>query len=219
MNSAQSLPAPEPALENVLKHPGIWRGRTAVPTPSEALTPSGFTALDQLLRGGWPRGQLIELAGSPFGCGETGLLLPLVRSCTQEQQPVILVAPPALPWLPGWLQHGVDPRYLLLILAHSDADALWSSEQILQDPSISAVLLWLRGNDPQGLRRLRLSASRSSTTLSIVYRPETALRQASAAHLRIGWQPAQRHLRLALHKQTGHWSSGQHILIPRLPSL
>jgi len=209
---------PTPALDILLQHPGIWRGRASGPVAPDALRPSGYAALDRLLRGGWPQGQLIELAGSPFGCGETRLLLPLMHACTQAQRPVILVAPPALPWIPGWLQLGIDPRYLLLIRAENDPDTLWSSEQILQHPGAGAVLLWLRTSSGEALRRLRLAVSQSDSH-AVVLRPRSALQQASAAHLRIGWRAIQDQLQLSLLKQTGGWPAGQDIRLPRLPPL
>lgn len=190
------------ALEELLAHPRLWRGRgteTAAATPTR---PSGFAVLDQALRGGWPQGQLIELIGGPFGCGETRLLLPLLAACTREHRRVVLVAPPATPWIPGWRQLGVDPEHLLLIRPTTEHDALWSCEQILQQPGTGALLAWLHGSDGAPLRRLRLAVG-AHDACAFLYRPPATARQPSPAHLRIGWRSAQDHLHLEILKHTG----------------
>jgi protein ImuA len=202
------------ALEELLAHPGIWRGRETV-SPAAPTRPSGFAQLDQALRGGWPRGQLTELIGGPFGCGETRMLLPMLASCTREQRRVVLVSPPAVPWTPGWRQMGVDPELLLMIRTATEDDAVWSCEQILRQPGTGALLAWLRGADGAPLRRLRL-ATGTSDACAFLYRPPAAAQQPSPAHLRIRWQGAGDHLRLEVIKQTGGWlPRNQPVMIPR----
>jgi protein ImuA len=203
-----------PGLEELLTHPGIWRGREGG-SPTVPTRPSGLAQLDQALRGGWPRGQLTELIGGPFGSGETRMLLPVLAACTRERRRVVLIAPPATPWIPGWRQLGVDPELLLLIRTATEEDAVWSCEQILRQPGTGALLAWLHGTDGAPLRRLRL-ATGAGDACAFLYRPPAAARQSSPAHLRISWQDAGDHLRLEVIKQTGGWlPRNQPVMIPR----
>jgi hypothetical protein len=190
------------ALEQLLNHPGLWRGAG---TPENvSVRPSGFAPLDEALRGGWPRGRLIELIGGPFGCGETRILLPMLADCATENLRVVLVGPPAAPWIPGWKQLGVPPEQILLIRTERVDDAVWSCEQVLRHPGIGAVLAWLQQPGIASLRRLRLAAV-AGEACAFLYRPSTAATQPSPAHLRIRWQGAQDHLRLEIFKNTGGW--------------
>ncbi|TVP80574.1 translesion DNA synthesis-associated protein ImuA [Thioalkalivibrio sp.] len=203
-----------PGLEELLTHPGIWRGREAG-SPTVPARPSGHAQLDQALQGGWPRGQLTELIGGPFGSGETRILLPMLAACTRDQRRVVLVGPPATPWIPGWRQLGVDPELVLMIRTATEEDAVWSCEQILRQPDTGALLAWLRGTDGAPLRRLRLAAS-AGDACAFLYRPPAAAQQPSPAHLRIRWQGDGDHLRLEVIKQTGGWlPRNQPVMIPR----
>ena len=203
-----------PGLEELLTHPGIWRGRETG-SPTVPARSSGLAQLDRALQGGWPRGQLTELIGGPFGSGETRILLPMLAACTRERRRVVLVAPPATPWIPGWRQLGVDPERVLLIRTTTEEDALWSCEQILRQPGTGALLAWLRGTAGAPLRRLRLAAS-AGDACALLYRPPAAAQQPSPAHLRIRWQGAGDHLRLEVIKQAGGWlPRNQPVMIPR----
>lgn len=195
------------ALEQLLNHPGLWRGRGAGIQKNTSVRSSGFAPLDEALRGGWPRGRLIELIGGPFGCGETRILLPMLVDCAAENLRIVLVGPPAAPWIPGWKQLGISPEQILLIRTERVDDAVWSCEQVLRHPGTGAVLAWLQQPGIALLRRLRLAAV-AGETCAFLYRPSTAAAQPSPAHLRIRWQGAQDHLRLEIFKNTGGWPAG-----------
>ena len=88
MSAMTALPAPEPAatkaaLEELLK---ARRLQAAVPPlrgeERHTPLPIGVAALDTLLRGGFPRGQMSEVHG-PASSGRTGLLLALVAQATR----------------------------------------------------------------------------------------------------------------------------------------
>jgi len=192
-------------LEELLAHPGLWRGRAPGGPAAAPVRPSGFAQLDEALRGGWPRGRLIELIGGPFGCGETRLLLPVLAACAAEGLRIVLVAPPTVPWIPGWRQLGVDPERLLLVRAANGDDAVWSCEQVLRQPGTGVLLTWLREPGTAALRRLRLAAA-AGNACGFVYRPPRAEQQPSPAHLRVRWQAAADHLRLEILKHDGGWT-------------
>src|SRR3569833_3333005 len=69
-------------LESLLRHPAIWRGRSAAQV---SVVPSGFPALDAALPGGgWPSAGLIEILVSHLGVGELNVLLPALAAHTQK---------------------------------------------------------------------------------------------------------------------------------------
>ena len=203
------------ALEELLAYPGLWRGRGAGLPATAPTRSSGFAQLDRALRGGWPRGQLTELIGAPFGSGETRMLLPVLATCSREQRRVMLVTPPATPWIPGWRQLGVDPEGVFVIRATSEEDIIWSCEQILRHPKTGVLLAWLQGNRSAPLRRLRLAAG-AGDACAFLYRPPAVASQPSPAHLRIRWQADGNRLRLEVIKFTGGpLPAGQPVVIPR----
>lgn len=204
-----------PGLDALLDHPALWRGRSAAPAANAPVWPSGHPALDRALGGGWPRGQLIELLGAPFGCGETRLLSPMLAACGREGYWIALLAPPAMPWLPGWQPLGIPPERVLTIRTEHDRDTLWAGEQCLRDPSFGVLLAWLGGPvETALLRRLRLAAAESQVC-AILYRPPRAAEQPSPAHQRLRWQPATNGLGLHCLKGVGDWArSGQVLHIP-----
>lgn len=198
---------PSAALAKLLAHPGIRRGRADAAGPPLSARASGFAPLDAALHGGWPRGHLIELIGEPFGCGETRLLLPLLAACAAEGLRIVLVAPPAIPWIPGWRQLGVEPDRLLLVRAETRDDRVWSCEQVLRQANTGAVLAWLSEAPTSALRRLRLAAA-AGDACGFIYRPLRAARQPSPAHLRIRWQTAADHLGVEILKHPSGWVRG-----------
>ncbi len=202
-------------LDSLLDHPGLWRGRSATPATNVPVWPSGHAELDQALGGGWPRGQLLELLGAPFGCGETRLLVPMLAACGQDGYWIALVAPPATPWLPGWQTLGIPPERVLLIRTEHDRDTLQAGEQCLRDPAFGTLLAWLHGPvETALLRRLRLAAS-ESRACAILYRPPQAAEQPSPAHQRLRWQPGSNGLQLHCLKGFGAWArNGQSLQVP-----
>src|SRR5258706_7538213 len=82
-------------LESLLRARQLDRTLTtaipqADPRDDSALAPSGITALDARLGGGFPRGQLSELAG-PRSSGRTSLLLQMMAAATARGELVALV--------------------------------------------------------------------------------------------------------------------------------
>jgi recombination protein RecA len=82
-------------LESLLRARRLDRTLTTAlprldPRDESALAPSGITALDARLGGGFPRGQLSELVG-PRSSGRTSLLLQMLAAATARGELVALV--------------------------------------------------------------------------------------------------------------------------------
>ena len=107
------------ALDALLSAQRVWRGQPVA--PARTAQPTGHASLDALLPGGgWPEAALTDLLLPADGVGELRLLLPTLARLTQAAQPVVLVAPPYLPFPAGWRQAGVDLAHLHLVeAAHS----------------------------------------------------------------------------------------------------
>ena len=178
---SQSLP--ERAAPGLLRA-DVWRA-DALATPRAQTLSSGDAALDvQLPGGGWPVGALTELLQAPGIHNEWRLLLPaLARS---GSGPVVLVAPPHLPFAPALQAQGLQAQRLLWLGAADSPDtaALWLSEQALRCAAVDAVLAWLPQVRPEQLRRLQWAAAEHHKLL-FVLRPSAAQAQASPAVLRL----------------------------------
>ncbi|MBZ0222117.1 MAG: translesion DNA synthesis-associated protein ImuA [Dokdonella sp.] len=173
----------EAALTDLLRHPGIWRRRSA-PAATIATQPSGHAALDALLPGGgWPQGALCELLVEHDGLGECSLLLPTLAALTQARRRVVLVAPPWIAYAPALAAAGIDLRQLVQLDASSN-NTHWSIEQCLRSGCCGAVLGWLPRTDYRELRRLQLAAE-TGGTLGFMFRPLAAADSASPSTLRL----------------------------------
>src|SRR5688500_8315035 len=118
------------ALDNVLRHPAIWRAEQVV-----AATPglsTAYSALDKALpEGGWPVGALTELLVKAVCTGELSLLVPALRALCAEGRGIALVGPPWLPHARAWEAAGI-PLERMLIVDSDGIDLLWAAEQILR---------------------------------------------------------------------------------------
>lgn len=179
-------------LEQVLRHPAIWRAQQAHQNIQGLAT--GHTALDQALPdSGWPAGALTELLVSATGAGELSLLLPVLRAICEEGQgdgqgkAIALLGAPYLPQARAWEQAGIPLERLLVIDAEGN-DLLWAAEQVLRSGECGAVLLWSqaagRALNHRALQRLHLAAS-AGNALCFLYRPFAAETSPSPAPLRL----------------------------------
>lgn len=178
-----------PAVEELLQHPGIWRGDRRAQADEQAL-PSGFAALDELLPGGgWPRGALTELLYEREGIGELQLPLPALARLSGESQWLAWVAPPHIPYAPALAVAGVSLKRVMLVRPRCVADAWWAAEQALRSGSCGAVLAWLRVPDERRMRRLQLAAE-TGRAWCILFRSLKAAEERSTAALRLALEPA-----------------------------
>lgn len=153
--------------------------------PSVAVVPTGFKALDQELpSGGWPCQSLTELLQPQASLLEWRLLAPALSTVTARDKPVVVVAPPRPPHMPGLQQLGLDERQFIWVDAHTPAHRLWSVEQLLKANACGALIAWLDQARPEQIRRLQVCAQRFEG-LAFLCRPAGACNEASAAPLRV----------------------------------
>jgi len=199
------------ALEEVLRHPRVWRGHClagAVPG-----VPTGFATLDaELPGGGWPAGALTELLVSAKGIGELGLLLPALARLTCAGKRVVWLAPPYLPYAPALAAAGVDLPHLAVVRAAGRRDALWAAEQALRAGGCHALLAWLDRPSYSQMRRLAVAAETSRAFLAL-FRPPQAIAESSPAALRLALEPAEGGLRVEILKRRGA-QAGEPLLLP-----
>lgn len=171
------------ALNEVLRHPGIWR-RASSAAPVLRAQPTGCAALDEMLPGGgWPVGALSEILLANDGLGEMSLVMPALAALTQRRRRVVFVTPPYIPYAPALQAHGVDLAHVVEIDA-GDGDGAWSAEQCLRSGGCGAVLFWLPRTDYAQLRRLQLAAE-TGGALGFAFRPMSAASNPSPAGLRL----------------------------------
>ncbi len=168
-------------------HADVWRAHTLSQAVLAVLA-TGDAALDaQLPGGGWPVGALTEILQAPGVHSEWRLLLPaLARS---GPGPVVLVAPPHVPFAPSLAAQGLAAQRLLCVNAAAPVQRLWACEQALRCAEVSAVLAWLPQARSDPLRRLQMAAAEHRKLL-FVMRPAACRDEASPAALRLYLQAA-----------------------------
>ena len=177
----------DPKIARLLEHPAIWRGRSVAQRSGLS---TGFAALDEHLPDrGWPRAGLIEILVGRFGSGELALLMPALAALTRSATArwCVWVAPPLVPFAPALASCGVVLDRVALVDGARRHDArlhgdpgMWAFEQTLGSGACDAVLGWVRQPKPRDIRRLQLAAERGRT-LGVLFRPQRAAREASAA--------------------------------------
>ena len=187
-------------LARLLEHPAIWRGRSAA--RAEVL-PTGYAAFDACLPGGgWPRTGLIEILVSRFGVGELYLLFPALAAltCRPAARWCVWVAPPLEPYAPALNAHGAALERMLVVRA---PEPLWAFEQTLGSGASDITLAWAaRSPRARAIRRLQLAAERGKT-LGVLFRPQRAAQESSAAVLRLAVEPKPGGARITLLKSRG----------------
>jgi protein ImuA len=211
-------------LARLLEHPAIWRGRSAA--RAEVL-PTGYAAFDACLPGGgWPRTGLIEILVSRFGVGELYLLFPALAAltCRPAARWCVWVAPPLEPYAPALNAHGAALERMLVVRPSGDravsegtpsggqrgnpqrgraSEPLWAFEQTLGSGASDIALAWAaRSPRARALRRLQLAAERGKT-LGVLFRPQRASQESSAAVLRLAVEPSPGGARITLLKSRG----------------
>ncbi len=176
-------------------HADVWRAHALALAPQRTVA-TGEALLDMHLPGGgWPVGALTELLQAPGVHNEWRLLAPALARCGTG--PVVLVAPPHLPFVPALAAQGLAARRLLWFklppggapagkggTPSASATPLWATEQALRCAPVDAVLAWLPHARTEQLRRLHLAAAEHHKLL-FVMRSDQARQDASPAVLRL----------------------------------
>ena len=177
-------------------HADVWRAHALALAPQRTVA-TGEALLDlHLPGGGWPVGALTELLQAPGVHNEWRLLAPALARCGTG--PVVLVAPPHLPFVPALAAQGLAARRLLWFklppgsapagkgggTPSASATPLWATEQALRCAPVDAVLAWLPQARTEQLRRLHLAAAEHHKLL-FVMRSDQARQDASPAVLRL----------------------------------
>lgn len=151
----------------------------------EGVVASGHAALDaELPGGGWPLG-LVEVLQQRPGQHAWQLTAPALASSLQSQGgPVVLVAAPFDPFVPGLQAQGIPGDRLLWIRAAKPAERLWATEQALRCAEVAAVLAWLPQAKSAELRRLQMAAQQHQHLL-FVFRSLRSVQEASPARIRL----------------------------------
>lgn len=171
------------ALDRLMRERHVWRGRTRVAPERDSL-PTGLAALDAALpAGGWLPAALNEVLAPGEGCGELELVWPALARLASARRPIVLIAPPHVPYAPAWHAAGVGLDALHIVQA-SMRDALWAAEQCLRSGACASVLCWPVTDDHRLLRRLQ-AAAETGRCVGFVFRPAHAARNPSPAPLRI----------------------------------
>src|SRR3954464_7586909 len=160
------------ALESLLRARQLDRTLTTAiaqldPRDDQALAPSGVSALDARLGGGFPRGQLSELVG-PRSSGRTSLLLQTMAAATARGELVALVDALDMFDVESAAAAGVDLRRLLWIRGHvvtnqglarelnqrAIEQAVRAFTLVLQAGNFGLVVFDVAGARPDPVRRL-----------------------------------------------------------------
>jgi cell division inhibitor SulA/protein ImuA len=167
--------------------PQLWKGRQA--NRSQSALSTGHVRLDARLPGnGWPLGAVAELFSRKPGLGELSLLFPALADIGEQGQWVILVDPPWIPYPASLQGGGLLLERLLMVRTHKEKESLWACEQALRNGRGGAVLAWPERISFTRLRRLQIAAE-ANAKLAFLFRPESALRNASPAALRLQLEP------------------------------
>ncbi|MGE0808814.1 MAG: translesion DNA synthesis-associated protein ImuA [Burkholderiaceae bacterium] len=162
----------------------VWPA-SALAAPLGRVRPSGFEALDrELPGGGWPCGAVTEILQAQPAVLEWRLLAPSLRDAMSSGLPVVVIAPPRQPHLPGLRHAGIDERQLVWVRAETPAERLWAIEQLLRTDRCGAIVAWLDHARADQIRRLQVRAADAPYPVFLC-RPAAAQRESSAAPLRM----------------------------------
>lgn len=195
-------------LEKLKQGGRLWQGRKDAPL-AQGVLPSGWSALDEALGGGWPRSGLVEVISDAHQ--GLPLLLPLLARLGAGDRWLAWVAPPHVPYAPALVAHGIRIDRLLLVQEVSAEQCLWATEQALKSGACGMVLAWPQRLQAVQLRRLQLAAEHGDCP-GILFRNARALRQASPAAVRLRVRPSPGGLEVEVIKRRGAWGGARCIV-------
>jgi cell division inhibitor SulA/protein ImuA len=192
----------DPALQQLLRRPDIWRAQEAPGGTADGES-TGFPGLDeQLPAGGWPRAALTELLPGRAGIGELRLLMPTLSRLSRGARWIAWIDPPYVPHAAGLHACGIDLSHTLVVHPRDAHERLWALEQALGAGTCAAVLGWPGALDAKASRRLQLAAE-SGGSLGFLFRDPESREAVSHAALRLALAPERGGLTLEAVKQRG----------------
>lgn len=194
------------SIADLAKLPGVWRGGE-LEQVVHAVHATGHAALDaQLPGGGWPTGTLSEVLHDGAGIGEVSFLCGALRRACEGERLVAWVNAPYLPYAPALAQRGIPLERCMVVRPANREDALWAAEQSLKSGACGAVLLWIAEgkcqDDYAWLRRLQMAAE-SGRAMAIFFRPSSAEKLSTPAHLRVALAREEGVLKVRIPKRRG----------------
>jgi len=185
------------SVAELARLPGVWRGGE-LENVVHATVATGHAPLDrELPGGGWPTGTLAEVLHDGVGIGEVGFLAHALAKASEGERLIAWIHPPHVPYAPALAALGVPLERLLVMRPASREDALWAAEQAMRSGACGAVLLWLQGlrsaharsgarrdDEYAALRRLQMAAE-SGRCMAVHFRPASAEKLSTPAHLRV----------------------------------
>lgn len=194
-------------LEN---NPRVWRAKDAGHYVTPGI-PTGYPQLDAILPGGgWPASAIVEMVTPQWGMGELQLLLPLMRTITQQKRWILWISPPYVPYAPALERAGIDMDYVIVVQPDDSCkDALWGIEKALQTEACALVLSWLNWLPNAVVRRLQLAAE-TGQSLCVLFRQRND--EHSPAVLRLHLHPSEKGVHVEVLKARGsHHYQGVHV--------
>jgi len=163
----------------------VWRGTELGAATGSEVVPTGWADLDeQLPGGGWPCRSVTEVLQPQPSLCEWRLVGPALRRLVAAGQTIVVVGPPKSPHLPGLRHAGLDDKHFVWVQAETPSERLWVTEQLVKSNACGALLSWLPQARQEQLRRLQVCAQACEGPV-ILFRPQTAMHEASAAPLRL----------------------------------
>jgi len=208
----------KPSLEQLLRRGDVWRGHSRAFISRDVVS-SGLAHCDKaLLNNGWPTGSLIELClgqqqqkSSPHAPGvasqgEWQLFTPVIKTVCQQQDDnyVILLNPPALPFAPALIQEDIPLNQLLVVKTRKKQDFIASFTELTRSPHCGVLLAWQpkQALSYTELRKCQLSCSEGSGLYFLLRSPQ-AKNQSSPASLRLDLSLGDACLEVEIFKQRG----------------
>ncbi len=180
-------PSASPALARLLRDLGPRLHRGGLPSEPRSFLPTGLSAIDELLGGGFPRGRLSEISGS-LSAGRTSLALSLLARATASQEVCALVDAgdgfdPGSAEVAGVVLERV--LWARPVPGAGLSGVLRSAERLLEARGFALVLLDPAGRECEVSRaawaRLARSAEASGSALVLLSRERAAGPQAEVA--------------------------------------
>jgi len=203
-----------PDLEQLLSRRDIWRG----PSQRLAMPPitrdTGHIILNMnLLGGGWPSGNLVEVCQQGFVQSEWLLLTPTLLNTRGF---VVLLNPPCVPFAQALIKAGIDLERLLVVESGNKADFLFSFIELTRTDACEVVLAWQpkQSLSYTELRKCQLAATEGQG-LYVLFRPAAVAEQSSPAGLRLAITLQAQDLQVRIFKQKGELGRvTQPVLLP-----